>query len=172
MTSPRNAVWIALALLAQGAVARGDGGTLREWKRRGSHEIAVFTDPTPIMVGPVDISILLLDPATGEPAPDARVTVEVAPVGRTGAALSHPATREAATNKLMYAAVFELREPGRLEVIVTVDGTDEPAQVRFELDVGTSSISLPGVWPWILWPAPVIAVYGVHRRLVGRKRRL
>lgn len=160
----------SLTLLAT-ASARGDGGTLRAWERRGGWEIAVFTEPTPPAVGPVDISVLVLDPATGEPIPDARITVEVRPEGRPELATRHLATADAASNKLLRDAVFELRHPGRCEVAVDVVRSDDRARVQFGLDVASRSTPAPGLWPWILWPAPVVAAYGVHRGLVGRRRR-
>ena len=76
---------IGLALISSGhwaASALGDGGTLRVWKQIGSREIAVFTEPSPFVTGPVDISVLLLDRETGEPDRRARVVVEVAPEGQ------------------------------------------------------------------------------------------
>ena len=162
---------VALLSVSWPAAARGDGGTLREWKRQGNYEIAVFTDPTPFVAGPVDISVLLLDPATGEPIPDARVTVDVAPRGRPDMATHHPATKGSATNKLLYAAVFDLRLSGRCEVKVAVDRPDDRAEIRFGLEVAGHSTPRSGLLLWILWPVPVIAVYGVHRGLVGRKHR-
>ncbi len=159
---------VVLGLALSPGPARGDGGTMRAWLRQGAYEIAVFTDPTPFVAGPVDISVLLLDPATGEPVPGADVAVEVASRGRT---TRHPATREAATNKLLHAAVFDLDSPGRCEVNVIIDGPNGPARLRFDLDVAQPSAPRAGIWPWILWPAPVIAVYGVHRRLVEAKER-
>ena len=170
--------WIAfvgfgLTLLASGSwpdVARGDGGTLRAWQRLEHCEIAVFTEPSPFAVGPVDISVLVLDPTTGEPIPGARVTVGVTPEGRPDLVTRHPATTDAASNKLLHAAVFELRHAGRCEVEVDVVRSADHARLRFGLDVASRSTPSPGVWLWILMPAPVIAVYGAHRWLVGRRR--
>ncbi len=166
-------VAIIVALLSAGwpAAARGDGGTLREWRRLDNYEIAVFTDPTPCVTGPVDISVLLLDPATGEPIPEARVAVEVIPVGQSDIGANGLATAEAATNKLLRAAVLDLHAPGRCEVTVAVDGPRGRARVQFGLDVADRSTSRPGILGWILWPLPIIALYAVHRRLVGRKER-
>ena len=111
----------------------------RAWSRRADCEVAVFTEPTPFVAGPVDVSVLLLDPTTGEPIPGARVTVAVAPEGRPDLAAEHPATAEAAANKLLYAAVFELRYSGRCDVTVKVDGSVTPPEVRFTLDVARPS---------------------------------
>src|SRR4051812_3789696 len=58
---------ILISMLSWDARVKGDGGTLRAWKRQGGYEIAVFTEPTPLVTGPVDMSVLLLDGNTGEP---------------------------------------------------------------------------------------------------------
>jgi hypothetical protein len=165
---------IAAALLSSASwpvAARGDGGTLRDWRRLDHYEVAVFTDPTPCVTGPVDISVLVLDPATGGPVPEVRVAVEVIPIGRPYLATRGLATAEAATNKLLRAAVLDLRTPGRCEVTVAIDGPRGQARVQFGLDVADPAIPRPGIVAWILWPLPVIALYAVHRRLAGRKER-
>jgi hypothetical protein len=165
------AIMIGLTLISSGSwasTARGDGGNLRAWKQFGDYEIAIFTEPSPFVVGPVDISVLILDRNTGEPIREARVMVEVSPVGQPARHTRHVATEQAATNKLLRAAVFELRDTGRCEVNVGIDGPNNHAQIQFELDVGVPWSPRTGVWPWILWPVPAIVLYGIHLRLVLR----
>jgi hypothetical protein len=161
--------WLTAGLWV--APARGDGGTLRLWDRQGPYEIAVFTAPSPFVAGPVDISVLLLDPATGEPVLDANVLVKVAPRDRPGAAVPHPATSGAATNKLFYAALFDLDEPGLYRVEVVIEGPKQEAQVRFEVEAADGLARRSDLWPWIGWPAPVVVLYGIHQWLVWRKTR-
>ena len=153
------------------APACGDGGTMRLWERLGAYEIAVFTAPNPFVAGPVDISVLVLDSSSGEPVPDAKVSVKVEPLGRPVEAVLHPATSEAATNKLLYAAVFELPEPGFWVVEVAIEGVKDNAQVRFKLEAANGPPHWMALWPWICWPAPVILLYGIHQHLVWRKTR-
>lgn len=165
---------IGVTLLAMGpwtTEARADGGALRVWTRQGGYEIAAFTDPTPFVAGPVDISILLLDPATGAPISGASVLVDVAPEGHAAMASQHVATVEAATNKLLRAAVFDLPAPGRYKVGITVDGPPGRARVRFEVDASAPSGPRAGLLAWALWPVPIVALYGVHRIRVARKLR-
>ncbi len=70
------------------------------------------------------------------------------------------------------AAVFELRNPGRFRVNVHIEGPGDQARVGFEMDVESNRSPRVGIWPWILWPVPVILLYMVHRRLVaGRGKR-
>jgi hypothetical protein len=153
------------------APARGDGGTLRLWERHGPYEIAVFTAPNPFVAGPVDISVLVLDSASGEPAQDMKVSVKLEPLGRPGEAVLHPATTEAATNKLLYAAVLELPEPGFWVVEVAIEGVKHDAKVRFKLEAADALPRWISLWPWVCWPAPVILLYGIHQHLVWRKSR-
>src|SRR5207244_1994724 len=120
MTMTRNArAFVRLALinsllLAPSSLLRADGGAVRLSQRAGGYQIAVFTSPTPLRAGPVDVSVLVQDAATGECVPDARVTVRL--TAADGRAVELPATTEAATNKLFRAAEFQLPEPGRWDV--------------------------------------------------------
>ena len=163
---------IGLTLIASGswaATARGDGGTLRAWKQNGDYEIAVFTEPSSVVVGPVDISVLLLDRKTGEPDGKARITVEVSPDGRLDRVVRRLATGEAATNKLFRAASIELKEAGRCGVDVLIEGPFDRVAIHFDLIVGVPWSNQAGIWPWLLWPLPAVGLFGIHRRLVARR---
>jgi hypothetical protein len=172
---PLLAVGLALSWLLSDpwvASARGDGGTLRLRKRQGPFEIAVFTAPDPFVAGPVDISVLVLDGASGEPVLNAKVRVTVEPLGRPDEAFTHEATSEAATNKLLHAAVFDLPTSGVWLVEVALEASDaRNAQVRFKLKAGHAAPGWMDLWPWVCWPVPVILLYGIHQRLVWRKGR-
>ena len=61
------------------AAAEADGGTVRHSERRGDRSITVFTSPTPLRAGLVDVSVLVLDANTGTPLVDVPVDVPVAP---------------------------------------------------------------------------------------------
>src|SRR5262249_49508889 len=112
---------------------RADGGAVRLREQAGAYQVTVFTAPTPFRAGPVDVSVLVLDAATGEHVPEARVTVRLAARG-TRDVLECPATEEAATNKLFHAAVFELPKPGWWDVDVAVEGPHGPALLRFGVE--------------------------------------
>jgi hypothetical protein len=150
---------------------RADGGTVRLSQRQGEYQITVFTAPTPFRAGPVDVSVLVQDARTGQPVPQAPVTVRVAPRGRPGEAVRHTATGEAATNKLFRAAVFEMPEPGWWEVEVAIEGGRGPARVRFEVEAAEAAPRGPALWPWLSWPALAILLFSIHQVLVRRKGR-
>ena len=159
--------WLLLG--PSSAAARADGGTIRLSQQQGGYRITVFTAPTPFRAGPVDISVLVQDAATGTPLPDVTVDVEVAPRGRLGEAVSIRATTEAATNKLFRAAVFELPEPGWWEVGVTVRGPKGTARVTCEAEAADALPRWLSLWPWVCWPALAVLLFCVHQWLVRRR---
>ena len=153
--------WLLLGTWCAPAVA--DGGSLRLSGKKGGYQITVFTAPTPFRAGPVDISVLVQDGSTGEPMPQARVTVRMTKPGRP--ALEYPATTEAATNKLFRAAQFELPEPGRWDMQVQVEGSHGLAVIGGEVEAAEPLPRWPEMWPWIGWPALAIALFSIHQIL-------
>ena len=141
---------------------------LRE--RSGKYQVSVFTSPTPLRAGPVDVSVLVQDAASGEPLAQARVVVRLRPRDG-GEVLSRPATAEAATNKLFRAAEFKLPAPGRWDAEISVDGPGGSAVVRCELEAAEILPRWWDVWPWVGWPALAVLLFVVHQGLVGLKRR-
>jgi hypothetical protein len=155
-------------ILQPSSFARADGGAIRLREHNGGYQITVFTSATPFRAGPVDLSVLIQDAATEEYVPDARVTVRLTARG-TGAFLEYPATTEAATNKLLRAAEFQLPEPGLWDVAVAVEGPHGPALVRFEVQADEPPPRWQQLWPWFGWPAVAVALFGIHLALARRK---
>jgi hypothetical protein len=147
---------------------QADGGTIRFSARQGDYRITVFTEPTPFRAGPVDISVLVQDVRTGQPVPQAQITVRAAPRGRWSEVIVHQATNEAATNKLFRAAVFEIPEAGWWEIEVAVESERGPARISFEVDAAEAAPPWLALWPWLGWPAVAILLFGIHQVLVRR----
>jgi hypothetical protein len=155
---------LSSGLLHSAPQARADGGLLRLRQKVAGYEITVFTSPTPVRVGTVDVSVLVQKAATGEFVPDAQVTVCVKIPG-TEHTLKYAATSDAATNKLFKAAVFNLPEAGSRDVEVVVEGPHEAAQVTFAIEANEQLPRWRELWPWFAWPAVVVALFGAHRLL-------
>jgi hypothetical protein len=171
MTNIKPLICLLLAssfILLPSSFLRADGGTVRLSERSGGYRITVFTEPTPLRAGPVDVSVLVQDAATGQAVPGAQVTIRAAPAGRWGEATAYPATTESATNKLLRAAHFELPEAGPWELEVVVEGPLGPARVRCAVDVAEPPPQWLSFWPWVAWPALVVLLFGVHQLLVRR----
>jgi hypothetical protein len=155
-------------LLLLPSLAFADGGIVRLSEQQGNYRLTVFTTPTPLRAGPVDVTVLVQDAATGEPASDVQVMIEAAWRGSPAVAIRHAATTEAATNKLYFAATFDLPEPGWYALGVSVAGARGEAQVHFELEAAEPLPGLLGLWPWVGWPVVVILLFSIHQFLIRR----
>jgi hypothetical protein len=156
----------ASALFCMPSLAAADGGTVRLSEQKGKYSISVLTAPTPVRVGTVDISVLVQEAATGELAPEVQVIINAVRRGSPGVALHHPATAGAATNKLYYAATFDLPEPGWYSVEVSIDGALGKAHVRFDLEAAEPPPRWLTMWPWVGWPVLAIMLFSIHQLLV------
>jgi hypothetical protein len=149
--------------------ANADGGAIRLSEQRGPYQITVFTSPTSLRAGPVDVSVLVLDCTNGQPIPDAEVTVRAVRSGKPGEGVFVQATSDAATNKLLQAAIFDLPEAGQWKMEVEVKSRLGETQVQFDLDVAEPLPRWASLWPWIGWPGLVIVFFGLHQWLVRRR---
>jgi hypothetical protein len=152
-------VWLSFGPCTR---ANGDGGTVRLSAQQGGYRITVFSAPSPLRTGPVDISVLVQNAATGEFLVDGSVTVRMTKIGQP--ALEYPATRQAATNKLLHAAQFEVPLAGQWHLEVRVEGSQGVAVVGCELEAAGPAPRWLEMWPWICWPALVIALYAFGKR--------
>jgi hypothetical protein len=159
------------ALFALPSLAVADGGTVRLSEQKGNYRITVFTAPIPLRAGPVDLSVLVQDADTGELVSEVQVTIKAVRSGSPDIAFRHRATTESATNKLYYAATFDLPEPGWYSVEVFIDGVLGKAQVRFELEAAEPLPSWLAMLPWVGWPVLAILLFSIHQLLVRWRSR-
>jgi hypothetical protein len=149
--------------------ARSDGGALLLSETRGGDRISVFTTPTPVRAGSVDVSVLVQDDSTG--APNLRREVRIRLSQRGQSALETLATSAAATNKLFQAARLDIPDPGRWELQLSVSGGPSNTRIDAALDVAEPLPRWQQMWPWICWPALVIVLFAVHQALTSAARR-
>jgi hypothetical protein len=160
-----------LAFGAACNTARADGGTVRLSRSVGGYRVTALTAPALLRSGPVEVSVLVQDAATGTLVSDARVHVRMWLRARPEITISEQATSDAATNKLYRGAIFQVPEPGTWDAEVAVEGAQGTGRVRFEMDVGAPLPRWVALWPWISWPALVALLYGVHQYLVMQRSR-
>jgi len=145
-----------------------DGGAVRLSERKGNYQITVFTAPTPLRAGTIDVSVLVQNALTQELASDVQVTIGAKPRGHPGHAMRQPATAEGATNKLFRATTFELRSSGWWEFVVSIDHSSKSEQVQFGVDVADPLPKYQTLWAWIGWPVVPILLFAIHQCLVRR----
>jgi hypothetical protein len=108
-----------------------NGGTVRVSRERiGPYLVSVFTSPTPLRTGEVDVSVLVQD-SEAERVLDVPVMVEAVPVDAEAGGIRLEATRQQATNKLFKAAKFDVQGEGLWELRVHVGGA-EGGSVSFQ----------------------------------------
>lgn len=120
--------------LLSSTVANANGGTIQvSMERAGPYAVTVLTDPSPIQVGRVDVSVLV-EGTDGILVQDANVMVTAMPVGTSDGGGSYEATHDRATNKLFYAADVPISGPGPWQIEVTISGTSGDGAVNFTVD--------------------------------------
>ena len=132
-----------LVLLAAPLLA--NGGTVRISSRPvGPYLVTVYSSPTPLRTGEVDVSVLVQDSA--EQVLDVPIRVEARPVSLVEGAgepassvssIAMEATRAQATNKLFKAAKFQVNAPGAWEFTVKVA---DAGSIGFSAPVAKSTI--------------------------------
>jgi hypothetical protein len=140
-------------------------------ERKGPYQIAVFTAPTPLSAGPVDVSVLVQNADTQEPISEVEIAIKAMHRGKHGATISHPATIEAATNKLFHAAVFDLPEAGLWKLEVSIMGPLGATQASVDLEVAEAPPPYLAMWPWVSWPVLPILLFSAHQFLIRRRSR-
>jgi len=166
-TFPRTifaSLMLVLVLPAEQVCA--DAGAVRASERRGDRQITVFTDPTPLRAGPVDVSVLVQDSRTGLVTVSDTIHVTIAPPGETGRGIRRLATGENASNKLFQAAHLEVPSAGWWEITVEVKGPGKvqtPERIVIEVDAAEPLPPWQSMWIWFCWPFAAIAVFAVFK---------
>ncbi len=151
---------VLLLFLAAG-LARADGGTVRLSQTVGAWTITVFTSPTPPRAGLIDVSVMVQD-VTGQTHTNLPVRVSGVHGDRR---VFQIATVDAATNKLLLAALIDFQEAGDWQMRVEV----QDVAVSFPLVLAEPRPAWWPLLPWIGWPLLAVVLYLVHRRLVQRR---
>jgi len=162
------AIWLGLMLA--GTQACADGGTVVLAERAGDYQITVLASPAPLHVGAADLSVLVQD-AAGQPVDGLSVTLSLTPVGLPpDEGMRLAATRAAATNKLFYAAQFDLPTAERWTLTATVEDARGAATIEGVLDVAGPPPRWVELWPWIGWPLGVVVLFALREKLVCQRR--
>jgi hypothetical protein len=161
-----QAVALAMTLTVLGLASdvRADGGMLRTRRTAGPFVISIFTGPEPLRAGPVEVSVLVQSREGGVlsgAVVDILLESATGPVERRRAR----ATQEAATNKLTQTAVVDLPTAGRWTLTVSVRVNADTATVTCALPVAPAASRMRLVWPWLLAPPAVIALFAMHQTL-------
>lgn len=184
---PWSVAGLVCAIVAGLATAAyGDGGQVRLRTQSGPYRLTLFTSPTPLRVGPVELSALVQDRETNQTVLDAQVEFAWAPSPSDEGLQRIAASRSDGTNQLLYHAFIEFDRSGEWSIDLRVKpfdanvGDDEKTGRRE--GAGGTAHTVVGVEPphggrWLDWGMPftLIALFILHQRLKrapirGRRR--
>lgn len=157
---------IALAWSALTIGAHADGGTVQFEKAAGPFVITVFTTPSPLRAGPVDISLMIQSRESQQPVLDCQPSVQLRKEGATS--ILSEATHEAAQNKLLYAAQVNVPEPGPWELEVAIQPGDDSINVAGEITVAPANPVLLVYWRSLALPPLFISLFALSQWLKRR----
>ena len=161
----------ALAVLVAPTLGVADGGLVRVSQAAGPFTVTVFTAPTPLRAGAIDLSVLVQETHGGDVIPDADVSVVLRTRDDPAREVRAPALHEQATNKLLYAALLDLPAAGAWQVEVNVARAGATASLAFDVDASPPLPPWRAYWPYFALPPFAIAIYALHQWLVLRPRR-
>lgn len=156
---------LALTMIAcSGEVAHADGGRLVRVERTNGWIVSVFVAPDPPRVGPIDVSVLVQEEASGSVIADADIAVTLTTVDDDeGVTTSAPASRTQATNKLLQSALLTAPSAGDWQGTIDCRVGNAKAEIPFTLQIAAAPPAWTKLAPWILWPFAAVAIFVAHR---------
>ena len=98
---------------------------------------------------------------------DAEIAVTLRSDATGAIAVSAPASRQAATNKLLQSALLELNVPGRWQGEVDCSVEGKRRAIPFTIEAGPPLPAWISLWAWLLWPIGAIVLFAAHRTLAA-----
>ena len=144
-----------LAILLTASIANADGGKVQLSQVTDDQRLTVFTSPTPMVSGPVDISFLVQDAGSGQVARQAQISVVFEHV-ESGRRIEQLANFSDSTNKMLQSAKTELTKPGQWNLQISVDSA-EPVSIPVYL----SEANPIGSWIAVIILAPLVIYWTV-----------
>jgi hypothetical protein len=165
----RRTLLVAVALVAQIVTTHAHGGLVQLHQAAGPFVVTVFTAPTPLHAGPVDVSVMVQDRGDGQPVLDGEVYVWLWREG--GRTVGGRATQAVAQHKPLYSALLHLPEAGQWALEVTVAQGQHSARVRGQVSATSPRPFVLAYWRSLSLPPVVATLFAVHQWLQRRAAR-
>jgi hypothetical protein len=165
----RRTLLVAVALVAQVVTTHAHGGRVQLHQAAGPFVVTVFTTPTPLQAGPVDVSVLVQDRGDGQPVLDGEVDVWL--WREDGRTVGGRATRAVAQPQLLYSTVVHVPEAGQWALEVTVTQGQHSARVRGQVLAASPRPCVLAYWRSLSLPPVVATLFAVHQWLQRRAAR-
>jgi hypothetical protein len=181
-------VAIALLITLAPPLAKGDGGVVLLHEVQGPFSVTVFDSREAARGGLTDVSLLVQWRKNGEVVLDADVSLTAEPpkdlamrseefcgllpssavfplAGMRQEQATVTATREQASNKLLYAANLKLNAPGDWRLHVYVLRGSDSARFDCLLPVAGTPGKTLGLWLYLIFPPIVVSAFAMNQRL-------
>lgn len=166
--------------------ARADGGMIRLHETQGPFVVTIFTASEPVQGCPADVSVLVQGRDASDAildanvnlaftAPAASVTKPVEQMcGMSGATAASgtninqftvTATRQQASNKLLYAAPVKFGSAGNWQLQAFVWRGSNVAKIACDIPVGSPPRQLSGLFPYLALPPLMVALFAINQCL-------
>jgi hypothetical protein len=154
-----------LFALAQVSIM-ADGGAVQLRQEAGGLVITVFSSPTPLSVGPADISLLLQKKDGLDPVLDASVSL----LFREDASTRFEARplQANARNKLLYATPVTFTKPGKWQMAATISHSGVDTEAAAVLDVAPAPASASAYAGYIVFPLTMTVLFAIREVLIRR----
>ncbi|MDG2093867.1 MAG: hypothetical protein P8J89_01170 [Phycisphaerales bacterium] len=160
---------IPATILLVSSIAQADSGIVRISSVQGPYRITVFSEPTPLRVGLVDLYVMVQEAESDTPVLDATISMFLEHENDNVSSMLVEATRETATNLLLYSAKFDLPESGEWTVETSVMDEDLESRVKFTFEAGPPLPPILDMWPWFVFPGIALLLMTLNQWLQRRK---
>ena len=164
---PIAMLFVVITYVTYIPVASADGGALQFTRSAGPFIITVFTTPSPLRAGPVDISLMIQSSENQEPVLDCVANVQLRKEGSRS--IGSEATHQVSQNKLFYAAPLNVPESGVWELEVAIWHGDTSANVSGPITVAPPNPVLLGYWRSLAVPPVFISLFALNQWLKRRR---
>jgi hypothetical protein len=158
----------ALLILAQAAWA--DGGAVQLRKEADGLVITVFASPSPLSIGPADVSVLLQNRDGLDPVLDANVLL-LFRHDDSGIEFQARPTDQQAQNKLLYAAPVMFSKPGKWRITVTIRRNGQETTATGILEVTPARDRAVSYAGYLSFPPAMIVLFVIRGWLIRRRSR-
>jgi hypothetical protein len=155
----RQMTLLAALLVSLATATFADGGLVRVSRASGPLRITVFTTPTPLRVGPIDISVLVQPVGSDAPLLDLPISLSLYADGDSTRQLTASATHAQATNQWLSSA--RLRLPAAGHWTATVQVADQSVQFDFAAEPPVGHLA--AFWPYLVLPFACVLVFALHQ---------
>jgi hypothetical protein len=158
------------ALLFCTSLLLADGGIVQFRQQAGPFIVTLFSTHSPLRAGPADLSVLVESLQSRSPILDASVSLRL--LDSKGAEITAVATHAQATNKLLYATLPVIPQPGAWAVRVNVARGDKKAIVAGTVQVLAAPPALVHYWPYFAIVPCAVVLFALNQYLKAKQRRL